>query len=95
MTAREEIAGLPSDTAHTVVRQLRHDALAEILELSISLAISTRESSFRGDMLLTAHHLRQTRDVLREAFALFRTLEPSLASSILDRNPPDKRGAGP
>jgi hypothetical protein len=84
--AREEIAGLPSDAAHAVVRQQSHDALAEILDLWTSLGISARESSFRGDMWLTAYHLRQARDVLREAFAAFRKLEPSLGAAILDRN---------
>lgn len=85
MSAREEIAGLPSDAAHVVVRQLRHEALAELLELWVSLGISACESAFRGDMLLTAVHLRQSRDTMREAFATFRALDPSLAVAILDK----------
>lgn len=86
--AREEIAGLPSDAAHAVVRQLRHDALAEILDLWISVGISARESAFRDDMWLTAHHLRQARDTMREAFAAFRALEPNLTTAILDKKGP-------
>ena len=93
--ARQKITGPPSEEAHAVVRQLRHDALAEIIELLISLVISTRESSYRGDMVLTAHHLRQARDTMREAFATFRALEPNLATATLDREKDINPEAGP
>jgi hypothetical protein len=92
MTAREEISDLPSDAAHAVVRQLRNDLLAELFELLASLTLSTTESAYRGDMLMTAVLMRQSRDTMREAFATFRELEPSLAVAILDSNSPDKRG---
>jgi hypothetical protein len=90
--AREDIVALPSDAARALVRQLRHDALAELFELWTSLGISVSESAFRGDMLLTAVHMRQARDVMREAFESFRELEPNIAVAILDCEPPDKRG---
>ena len=86
MNAREKIERVPSDAAHAVVRQLRREFFAEIIELLISLGVSVRESSYRGDMWLTAHHLAQERDTLREAFAVFRALEPSLSVAIFDRN---------
>jgi hypothetical protein len=94
MTAREEIAALPSPAAHALVRQLRHDALAELFELLASLTVSATESAYRGDMPMTAVLMRQARDTMRVAFATFRELEPNLATAILDRNPSDKEEAG-
>ena len=71
---------------------MRHDALAELLELWTNLGESASLSAFRGDMLETAVHLRQARDVMRETFSTFRELEPNLAVAILDRN--GKKEAG-
>lgn len=82
----------PSDEAHAFVRRMRHEALAEFLELWTSLGVSASHSAFRGDMLETAVHLRQARDVMRETFSVFRELEPNLAVAILDRN--GKKEAG-
>jgi hypothetical protein len=83
---RDEIAGLPSAEAHAVVRQMRHEALAELFDLWCSLGVSGWESAHRGHMLETAVHLRQAREVMRETFGAFRELEPSLSAAIFDRN---------
>ncbi len=86
MSAREEIAGLPSAEAHAFVRQQRAERLLDLCDTLGSYVISSREAVWRGDNLEAGICLKRARLTLILAFGIYRLIAPNEAAAVLDRN---------
>lgn len=86
MSARDEIAGMPSDDVRATLQAMRAEVVLDAVDLLASYTELTRQAVWRGDNLEAATCLWRARRTMIEVLAGFRALAPNEAAAVFHHN---------